>query len=69
MYNELIYNDYTVNVGAFESIEKDKNGKSIRKNNEIDFYAKKYNRIYYIISLVSDLLLSITFICHYRLCS
>lgn len=48
VYNELIYNDYTVNVGAFESIEKDKNGKSIRKNNEIDFYAKKYNRIYYI---------------------
>lgn len=48
VYNELIYNGFTVNVGTFESIEKDKNGKSIRKNNEIDFYAKKNNKMYYI---------------------
>lgn len=48
VYNELIYNDYTVNVGTFESIEKDKNKKSIRKNNEIDFFARKGNRYYYI---------------------
>ena len=31
VYNELIYNGYTVNVGSFEKNEKDKNGKSIRK--------------------------------------
>ena len=48
VYNELIYNGYTVNVGAFDTIEKDKNGKSIRKNNEIDFIAVKGIRKYYI---------------------
>lgn len=48
VYNELLYDDYIVNVGTFASIEKDKNGKSIRKNNEIDFFARKGNRYYYI---------------------
>lgn len=48
VYNELIYNGYTVNVGAFDTIEKDKNGKSIRKSNEVDFYATKDLRSYYI---------------------
>ena len=48
IYNELIYNDYSVNVGTFESIEKDKDNKSIRKTNEIDFFARKGNRLYYI---------------------
>ena len=48
IYNELIYNDYSVNVGAFEKVEKNKNGKSIKKNYEIDFVAKKGNRRYYI---------------------
>lgn len=48
VYNELIYNGYIVNVGIFETIEKDKNGKSIRKSNEIDFFVRKNNRMYYI---------------------
>lgn len=48
VYNELIYNGYTVNVGCFDSIEKNKNGKSVRKENEIDFFARKGNRLYYI---------------------
>lgn len=48
IYNELIYNGYTVNVGQLESIEKDFNGKSIRKTYEIDFIAQKNNRKYYI---------------------
>ena len=48
VYNELIYNGYTVNVGVFDSIEKDKNGQSIRKNNEVDFYATKGLNSYYI---------------------
>lgn len=48
IYNELIYNGYSVNVGTFDSIEKDKNNKSVRKTNEIDFYARKGNRLYYI---------------------
>lgn len=48
VYNELIYNKYTVNVGTFDTIEKDTKGKSIRKTNEVDFYARKGLRKYYI---------------------
>ena len=48
IYNELLYNEFTVNVGTFEKIEKDKNGKSVRKNYEIDFIAEKGLRKYYI---------------------
>lgn len=48
IYNELIYNEYSVNVGTYESVEKDNHGKSVRKNYEIDFYARKNNRFYYI---------------------
>ena len=48
VYNELLYNSYTVNVGTYESIEKDRNNKSVRKTHEIDFYAVKNQRMYYI---------------------
>lgn len=48
VYNELVYNGFTVNVGTFDSIEKDSSNKSIRKTNEIDFFARKANRRYYI---------------------
>lgn len=48
VYNELRYNGYTVNVGVFDTVEKDKNGKSVRKTNEVDFYATKGFREYYI---------------------
>jgi len=48
VYNELIYNGYSVNIGTFEKIEKDKNGKSVRKCYEIDFIAKKGSKKYYI---------------------
>lgn len=48
VFNELIYNGYLVNIGTFDSVEKNKNNKSIRKTNEIDFYARKNNRHYYI---------------------
>ena len=48
VYNELIYNGYTVNVGAFEKKEKDKNGKSISKSYEIDFVAQRGIKKYYI---------------------
>ena len=41
VFNELIYHGYTVNVGAFDTVENDKDGNSIRKNNEVDFYAVK----------------------------
>ena len=46
VYNELIYNGYSVNVGVFDTIEKNREGKSVRKNNEVDFYAVKGLRSY-----------------------
>ncbi len=48
VYNELLYNGYSVSVGTFERVEKDSSGKSIKKNYEIDFVAKKGIRQYYI---------------------
>ncbi len=48
VYNELCYKGYSVNVGTFDTVEKDENGKSIRKNNEVDFYATKGIRSLYI---------------------
>ena len=54
VYNELIYNGYTVNVGTFDTIEKNKQGNSIRNTNEVDFYARKGNRQFYI-QVTSDI--------------
>ncbi len=48
VYNELCYNGYSVNVGSFDTIEKNKEGKSVRKTNEVDFFAQKGMRAYYI---------------------
>ncbi len=48
VYNELVYNGYTVNVGTFDTVEKNKVGTSIRKTNEVDFFAQKGNCRYYI---------------------
>jgi len=48
VFNELVYNGYSVNIGAFDSVEKDKAGKSVRKSNEIDFYAIKGIRRLYV---------------------
>lgn len=48
IYNELIFNGYTVNIGTYERVEKDENGKSIKVNYEIDFLAERNNRKYYI---------------------
>jgi predicted AAA+ superfamily ATPase len=48
VYFELIYNGYTVNVGTFETIEKNKDGKSVRKTNEVEFYATKNKKRLYI---------------------
>ncbi len=48
VYNELIFNGYIVNIGTYDKIEKDKSGKSIRKTLEIDFFAVKGNRQYYV---------------------
>lgn len=48
VFNELIYNDYKVNVGTFDVFSKDENKKTIRKSLEIDFLAEKGTRKYYI---------------------
>lgn len=48
VYNELIYNDYKVNIGTFDTFEDDKNGKTTRRSLEVDFLATKGNRMYYI---------------------
>ena len=48
VYNELMYKGYSVNVGSFDTVEKDKNGNSIRKTNEVDFFATKGIKKYYI---------------------
>ncbi len=48
VYNELIRAGYNVNVGVFDVFEKDKNGKTIRKNYEVDFKAVKGNKRLYI---------------------
>ena len=48
IYNELIFNGYSVNVGTYERVEKNKKGKSIKINYEIDFLAEKNNNRYYI---------------------
>lgn len=48
VYNELIYNGFNVNVGVFDNMELDENKKVQRKHYEIDFYAVKDNRRYYI---------------------
>lgn len=54
VYNELCYNEYSVSIGTFDSIEKNKDGKSVRKTNEVDFYATKGNRMFYI-QVTSDI--------------
>lgn len=48
VFNELIYRGYTVSVGAFEQVSKESNGKSIKNTFEIDFFATKGIRQYYI---------------------
>ena len=48
VYNELIYNGYSVNVGTFDTVDKDKKGKSVRKTSEVDFFAKRGTNQFYI---------------------
>ena len=44
----MCYNGYSVSVGSFDTIIKNDAGKSERRTNEVDFYATKGNRMYYI---------------------
>ncbi len=54
VYNELIYNGYSVNVGTYDKIEKNQNKESVRKTYEIDFLATKGTKMYYI-QVASDI--------------
>lgn len=54
VFNELIYNGYAVSVGTYEKVEKNSEGKSIKKTYEIDFFASKNQRMYYI-QVASDI--------------
>lgn len=53
IYNELRYRGYQVDVGMIESREKDKEGKDIRVQLEIDFIATLGNKKYYVQSAYS----------------
>ena len=53
LYNDLIRRDMDVDVGVVEYNTKDSNGKSIRKQLEVDFVVNKGNDRYYIQSALS----------------
>lgn len=48
IYNELLYRDFSVDVGVVETRELDENGQRRQKQLEIDFIANKASRRYYI---------------------
>ncbi|MDE6235855.1 MAG: ATP-binding protein [Muribaculaceae bacterium] len=48
IYNELLYRGYSVDVGVVEAVRKDENGKSIRKQFEVDFVVNDSDSRYYI---------------------
>ncbi len=51
IFNELLFRGYSVDVGLIEVITRDKNGKSIRKQLEVDFVANSSDQRYYIQSV------------------
>lgn len=53
IYNELLYRGYSVDVGVVEAVKKDENGKSVRKQFEVDFVANNSDSRYYIQSAYS----------------
>lgn len=48
LYNELRMRGYSVDVGAVQTYEKDKNGKTVRKNLEVDFVVNRGSERVYI---------------------
>lgn len=48
IYNELLFHGYNVTIGSFDTIEKDDEGKSVRKGHEVDFFARNGIRSLYI---------------------
>ncbi len=48
IYNELLVRGYNVDVGVIERFEHNKDGKTIRKQLEVDFVCNQINKRYYI---------------------
>ena len=48
VYNELKIRGYNVDVGIVDIFDKDKNGKRVRKQLEVDFVVNQVNQRYYI---------------------
>ena len=48
VYNELLIRGYNVDVGIVEIFDKDKEGKRVRKQLEVDFVVNQGNQRYYI---------------------
>ncbi len=48
VYNELLIRGFQVDVGVVEHSERDKNGKSVRKRLEVDFFCNRGSQRYYI---------------------
>ena len=48
VYNELLIRGYNVDVGVVEIFDKDKEGKRVRKQLEVDFVVNRGNQRYYI---------------------
>ena len=48
VYNELLIRGYLVDVGVMEVFDKDKSGRRVRKQLEVDFVANQGSRRYYI---------------------
>lgn len=53
LYNELRVRGYSVDVGVVERFEKDTNGKTIRKEYEVDFVVNRGSERYYVQSAFS----------------
>ena len=53
IYNELLIRDFRVDVGLVEHYGKDEEGKSTKKQLEVDFVATKGSKKYYIQSAFS----------------
>ena len=53
IYNELVARDYDIDVGVVSSSYRDADGKSVRKQLEVDFVANKGNARYYIQSALT----------------
>ncbi|MCQ2977384.1 MAG: ATP-binding protein, partial [archaeon] len=53
IYNELLYRGFSVNVGVVEKVEKNNEGKQVKKQLEVDFVCNKGSMTYYVQSALS----------------